>query len=123
MYSFTIGLINASQQTPAAAGGTREDKQIQSDDGHFSLGPCTWVVNKNCPDDNIRFYLFTNKNSKDRQLIHVDSTWETSNISSSYFDPAHPVKVIIHGYNSDMFLTPLIEMKEGLSRMRKSFQI
>lgn len=50
---------------------------------------------------------------KDRRLIHIGESWEKSNISSSSFNPAHPVKIIIHGYNSDMFLGPLIGMKDG----------
>lgn len=107
--------MHSSEQTPL-----REEKQMQTDDGHFSVGPCTWVINKNCPDENVRFYLYTNKNSKDRQLVHVDTTWDSSNISSSYYDPAHPVKIIIHGYNSDMFLQPLIEMKDGIYVKLKS---
>uniref|UniRef100_A0AAG5DUT5 Lipase domain-containing protein n=1 Tax=Anopheles atroparvus TaxID=41427 RepID=A0AAG5DUT5_ANOAO len=77
----------------------------------FTIGNCVWVVDRPCPDSEIRFYLFTRSNPDDRQYIHIDESWEASNISSSYFNPAHPVKVIIHGYNADMFLTPLINMK------------
>uniref|UniRef100_A0A2C9GRW6 Uncharacterized protein n=1 Tax=Anopheles arabiensis TaxID=7173 RepID=A0A2C9GRW6_ANOAR len=83
----------------------------------FTIGNCVWVVDRPCPDSDIRFYLFTRSNPDDRQYIHIDETWEQSNLSSSYFNPSHPVKVIIHGYNADMFLTPLINMKgEYLSR-------
>lgn len=78
-----------------------------------SIGPCTWIFDRKCPDEDIKFYLYTRKNQIDRQLVHVDDTWKKSNISSSHFNPNHPVKIIIHGYNSDMFLSPLIQMKDG----------
>ncbi|XP_053667203.1 pancreatic triacylglycerol lipase-like [Anopheles marshallii] len=83
----------------------------------FNIGNCVWIVDRPCPDSDIRFYLFTRSNPDDRQYIHIDETWDQSNLSTSYFNPSHPVKVIIHGYNADMFLTPLINMKgEYLSR-------
>lgn len=79
----------------------------------IDIGPCSWIVDRPCPDDDVKFYLFTRKNPRDRQSIHADETWDKSNLSSSNFNPMHPTKIIIHGYNSDMFLTPLIEMKDG----------
>ncbi|KAG5680331.1 hypothetical protein PVAND_009842 [Polypedilum vanderplanki] len=76
------------------------------------IGPCAWVLsNRKCPDPDIKFYLHTRSNPDDRQLIHTDETWEKSNLSSSFYNPRYPVKVIIHGYNSDMMLTPLIDAK------------
>lgn len=78
-----------------------------------NIGPCIWVFSGKCPHPDIKFYLYTRKNTKDRQSIRVDETWEKSNLSNSFFNPNHPTKVIVHGYNSDMFLTPLIQMKEG----------
>lgn len=80
---------------------------------HINIGTCTYIIDRDCPDDDIKFYLFTRANPDDRQLLHIDNSWESSNLSSSHFDPAYPVKVVIHGYNSDMFLHPLIEMKTG----------
>lgn len=83
----------------------------------FTVGTCTWVIDRPCPDDDIKFYLFTRSNPEDRQYVHIDDTMEKSNLSSSYFNPSLPTKVIIHGYNADMFLAPLINMKgEYLSR-------
>lgn len=79
----------------------------------FSIGTCTWVIDRSCPDENIKFYLYTRSNPDDRQMVHIDETWENSNLSMSNFNPKHAVKIIIHGYNSDMFLTPLIDMKTG----------
>lgn len=100
--SSTTPIYEAARQQP-----------VEEGDGHISLGPCTWVLNKKCPDANIKFYLYTRKNIKDRQLVHIDENWDSSNISSSFFDANDPIKIIIHGYNSDMFLQPLIDMKDG----------
>lgn len=106
----TVFLVPSST-TPIYAAARQQTDEVG--DGHISLGPCTWVLNKKCPDANIKFFLYTRKNVKDRQLVHVDETWESSNISASFFDANDPIKIIIHGYNSDMFLQPLIDMKDG----------
>lgn len=79
-----------------------------------SIGPCKWIFNEKCQNADIKFYLYTRKNQQDRQLIQIEDTWEKSNLSESHFNPNEPTKIIVHGYNSDMFLTPLIQMKGGL---------
>lgn len=78
-----------------------------------NIGPCKWIFSEKCPNPDIKFYLYTRKNPQDRQLIYIDETWEKSNLSDSHFNPSDPSKIILHGYNSDMFLTPLIQMKGG----------
>lgn len=80
----------------------------------INIGPCTWIIDRKCPDSDIKFYLYTRRNRKDRQHIYVDDSLEQSSLFDSYFNPNHPTKIIIHGYNSDMFLSPLIQMKEGM---------
>lgn len=76
------------------------------------IGPCTWVIDRKCPDKDVKFWLFTQSNPDERQAIYIGDTWERSNLSTSFYDPTFPVKIIIHGYNSDMQLTPLIDMKQ-----------
>lgn len=90
----------------------QESNETETNRDSIYIGPCAWILDRKCPDNDVKFYLFTSSNPDDRQPIHVDRTWETSNISSSFYDPRFPVKVIIHGYNSDMQLTPLIDMKQ-----------
>lgn len=74
---------------------------------------CHWSSNQTCPDPEIRFYLFTRSNIENKQLIHIDDTSDASNLSTSFFDPQRPSKIIIHGFRSDMYLTPLYRMKAG----------
>lgn len=104
----TLHLAHIAHAGPAIVRQPRSD---------FTVGTCTWVVERPCPDQDIKFYLFTRSNPEDRQYVHIDETLEKSNLSSSYFNPSLPTKVIIHGYNGDMFLEPLIKMKgEYLNR-------
>ncbi|CRL03999.1 CLUMA_CG017117, isoform A, partial [Clunio marinus] len=70
-----------------------------------------WINDHKCPDPKIKFFLFTRENVDSQQLIYIDNTLVTSNLTSSFFNPQKPSKIIIHGFRSDMFLTPLIEMK------------
>lgn len=86
---------------------------IARDQNDIVLGNCVWVGDRQCPDGDIKFYLFTKNNRNDRQFIYVSDSWDKSNLSSSYFDPDLPTKVIMHGFNSDMYLSSLIDMKDG----------
>lgn len=101
----TLILYKALLTTAAPASGDSERDSV-------SVGPCTWVLDRKCPDPDVKVYLFTRLNPADRQYVHIDETLEKSNLTDSYFDAFDPVKIIIHGYNADMFLTPLIEMKD-----------
>lgn len=74
---------------------------------------CHWTNDRKCPDPDVRFYLFTRLNVDESQLIYIDDSWDASNLSSSFFNPQYPSKIIIHGFRADMFLTPLFEMKTG----------
>lgn len=74
---------------------------------------CHRITSRTCPDAEVRFYLFTRSNIDEKQLIHIDDTLDTTNLSSSFFNPKLPSKIIIHGFRADMFLTPLFRMKTG----------
>lgn len=89
---------------------------IARDQNDIVLGNCIFVGDRQCPDPDIKFYLFTKRNRNDRQLIHASDSWDKSNLSASYFDAEIPTKVIMHGFNSDMFLSSLIDMKDGKDR-------
>lgn len=101
---FLIPCLTVVQSGPVA---------VSRDQNDIVLGSCIWVGDRQCPDGDIKFYLFTKFNPNDRQLIHAAETWDKSNLSASYFDPELPTKVIMHGFNSDMYLTSLIDMKDG----------
>lgn len=90
--------------------GGQENATMPERDALY-IGPCTWILERKCPDRDVKFFLFTQSNYDERQPIHVGDDWESSNISSSFYDARFPAKIIVHGYNSDMQLTPLIDMK------------
>ncbi|XP_037827293.1 phospholipase A1 VesT1.02-like [Lucilia sericata] len=48
------------------------------------------------PQNDVFFHLYTNKNQVHSQLITIDKR----SIDSSYFNPAHPTRISIHGFNS-----------------------
>lgn len=94
----------------AISASLEKDEESSLDDA------CHWINDRTCPDPEVRFYLYTRLNVDEQQLIHIDDTLDASNLSSSFFNPQQPSKIIIHGYRADMFLTPLFEMKTGKSR-------
>ncbi|XP_055857489.1 pancreatic triacylglycerol lipase-like [Episyrphus balteatus] len=103
-----FGFLPPTNATPVQKGKEEAAKPEQT----MSIGPCKWIISRQCPDDDVKFYLFTRQNMMDRQRIYIDKTLEKSNISQSFFNPDHPTKIIIHGYNSNMFLDMLFEMKD-----------
>lgn len=79
------------------------------------IGPCVIVIGGTCPDSSISFYLFTRKNPYNGQKVVVYPKWD--NISLSNFNLSHPNKFLIHGYNGDISLGPLMDIKtEYLSK-------
>ncbi|XP_060654091.1 phospholipase A1 member A [Drosophila nasuta] len=78
----------------------------------ITIGPCKWAIGRSCPDPDIKYYIYTRHNLMDRQSLQIDETMEKSNLTSSFFNPRHPTKILIHGYNSDMFLNPLQRMRD-----------
>lgn len=81
----------------------------------ITVGPCKWAIGRSCPDPDVKYYIYTRRNVMDRQSLHIDATAEQSNLTNSYFNPKFPTKILIHGYNSDMFLSPLQQMRDGES--------
>lgn len=79
----------------------------------ITIGPCKWAIGRRCPDPDIKYYIYTRHNLMDRQSIYIDDSLAKSNLTDSYFNPRYPTKILIHGYNSDMFLNPLQRMRDG----------
>lgn len=50
------------------------------------------------PETDTRFMLFTRTNPTSGQQI----TWTSQSIQNSNFNSAHPVRVLIHGWNSGL---------------------
>ncbi|XP_032294376.1 phospholipase A1 member A isoform X2 [Drosophila virilis] len=99
-------LDNLKEQTTAAP---VTSKPFSNRD--ITVGPCKWAIGRSCPDPDVKYYIYTRYNVMDRQSLHIGETSEQSNLTDSYFNPQHPTKILIHGYNSDMFLNPLQEMR------------
>ncbi|XP_046737197.1 lipase member H [Diprion similis] len=82
----------------------------------FFLGPCLVKTNQTCPDDEVKFFLYTRRNRENGQEVNITKSG-SSNIRELNFNPGNPTKVIIHGYNSDMQLDSLVRIRnEYLAR-------
>ncbi|KAL0132306.1 hypothetical protein PUN28_000234 [Cardiocondyla obscurior] len=89
-----------------------ENNQINRD---FFVGPCLVNTNQTCPDEEVTFFLYTKHNPEEGQQLLVNDTG--SNLADTNFVAAAPTKIIVHGYNSDMQLSYLVDIrKEYLNR-------
>ncbi|XP_057670438.1 lipase member H-A-like [Diorhabda carinulata] len=98
-----------------AVGGTQFRQAI-------SFGSCRIVYNPVCPDPDVTFFLFTKENPEYPVPILVGSSRLVSNLNSTLFDATKPTKIIIHGYNSNMNISALVEIRNEYLRT-KDFNI
>ncbi|XP_014210159.1 phospholipase A1-like [Copidosoma floridanum] len=83
----------------------------------YFIGPCLVNTNQTCPDEEVSFFLYTRDNPDAGRRILVNETG--SNLEDTAFDPTSPTKLIVHGYNSDMSLDSLVDIRrEYLNRSR-----
>lgn len=64
-----------------------------------------------CPDRDVTFHLYTRQHPTIPENVYVGA--DISNLTATAFDPALPTKIIVHGYNSDMNLSVLVEIRKG----------
>ncbi|XP_008560217.1 phospholipase A1 member A-like [Microplitis demolitor] len=60
-------------------------------------------------DDGVKFHLFTKKNLNSSEEILLNDTH--NNLKDTNFNSLNPTKIIVHGYNADMNLYPLVDMR------------
>lgn len=87
-------------------------EELTPKQGDFRFSNCRIVTDQPCPYPEIKFYLYTRRRPEYPQPITIGDTIDDSNITKSDFDYRLPTKIIIHGYNSDMFLGALVEIKQ-----------
>lgn len=75
----------------------------------YFIGPCLVNTNQTCPDKEVTFFLYTQRNPETGQEILVDDTG--SNVKDTNFDPTKPIKIVVHGYDSDMQLSYLVDVR------------
>lgn len=75
----------------------------------FIIGPCLVHGSTSCPDKEVTFFLYTRKNPTDGHEIIVNDT--DSNLNDTNFNPKQPTKILIHGYNSNMQLEALVDIR------------
>ncbi|XP_033305718.1 lipase member H-like [Bombus bifarius] len=75
----------------------------------YFIGPCLVNTNQTCPDKEVTFFLYTQRNPDAGQQIMVDE--KRSNLKRIHFEPSNPTKILIHGYDSDMALSYLVDVR------------
>ncbi|VEN41306.1 unnamed protein product [Callosobruchus maculatus] len=78
----------------------------------LSFGACKINLDTKCPSDDITFFLYTKEQPSTAEPIILGSETLESNLRDTLFDPRRPTKIIIHGYNSDMDLSALVEIRK-----------
>ncbi|XP_025159613.1 uncharacterized protein LOC105190890 isoform X3 [Harpegnathos saltator] len=79
------------------------------DDKDYFVGPCLVNTNQTCPDQEVTFYLYTKHNPDAGQQLLVNES--ASNLAGTNFVAKLATKIIIHGYNSDMQLDYLVDIR------------
>ncbi|CAK9800647.1 Lipase member H-A [Anthophora plagiata] len=100
-----IQFIVASQNQPFVISNTL-DPGVAKD---YFIGPCLVNTNQTCPDKEVTFFLYTKRNLDKGQQIFVDNN--TSNLAKTNFVPSNPTKIVVHGYDSDMQLSYLVDVR------------
>lgn len=91
------------ESLPLAIGNTLEQGR------DYFIGPCLVNTNQTCPDKEVTFFLFTKRNPKAWQQIFVDGSG--SNLGRTNFNASNPTKIVVHGYDSDMELSYLVDVR------------
>uniref|UniRef100_A0A8D8SCB5 Phospholipase A1 member A n=1 Tax=Cacopsylla melanoneura TaxID=428564 RepID=A0A8D8SCB5_9HEMI len=73
------------------------------------IGSCVLIYSELCPRSEIQFFLFTRNNPNNSELVYFSDVFD--NVTSSSFNSSLPNKIIIHGYNADMNLDILQNIK------------
>ncbi|XP_011300409.1 lipase member H-A-like [Fopius arisanus] len=82
----------------------------------YFLGPCLVHTNQTCPDDEVTFFLYTRDNPGSGKQIFVNDS--SSNLHETNFNPRDPTKIVVHGYNSDMRLDSLVDIRNEYLKKR-----
>lgn len=57
--------------------------------------------------------MYSTDHPENPEPIYIATHVRGTNLEKTSFDPQKPSKVIIHGYNSNMFLSALTELRKG----------
>ncbi|XP_025418989.1 pancreatic lipase-related protein 2-like [Sipha flava] len=63
-----------------------------------------------CPHPRIQFYLYTRLTQNDPELLDVT---DPESLYTSHFNPKHPVKIIIHGFQGGRNLSPSTDLRNA----------
>nr|XP_023024633.1 inactive pancreatic lipase-related protein 1-like [Leptinotarsa decemlineata] len=94
------------------------EMEMQETRQAFTFGNCKMVYKPICPDPDVTFFLYTKRNPENPEALRIGSDSTVSNLKETSFDASKPTKIIIHGYNSDMNLNALVEIRKEYLKTR-----
>ncbi|CAH1170534.1 unnamed protein product, partial [Phaedon cochleariae] len=71
-----------------------------------------------CPDPDVNFFLYTKYNPENPQFVRIGSDPLVSNLKDTAYNSSNPTKIIIHGYNSNMNIAVLVEVRREYLRTK-----
>ncbi|KAK7591154.1 hypothetical protein V9T40_002767 [Parthenolecanium corni] len=96
------------QQTPDAQ-PNQKPPQVTSVQDLFNTTSCVDPPFK-CPHPRIQFFLYTRATQQEPELLN---TKDTDSLYESHFNPKHPTKVIIHGFQGGRNLSPSTDLRKA----------
>lgn len=98
--------LSLAEQAQPFAVGNAIDHGFGKD---YFIGPCLVNSNQTCPDKEVTFFLYTRRNPEAGQQVLVNETG--SNLNVINFVASNPTKIVVHGYDSDMQLSYLVDVR------------
>ncbi|XKL63824.1 hypothetical protein PGB90_006188 [Kerria lacca] len=83
--------------------------QVQSVQDLFNTSSCVDPPFK-CPHPRIQFFLYTRETQANPELLN---TKDNDSLYSSRFNPKHPTKIIIHGFQGGRNLAPSTDLRKA----------
>ncbi|KAJ0175557.1 hypothetical protein K1T71_008716 [Dendrolimus kikuchii] len=88
---------------------SRKEKKTQSIRDLFNTTSCIPPPYR-CPHPRMQFYLYTRITQEKGELIN---TLDNDSLTRSKFNPAHPTKVVVHGFGGGRNLSPSTDMRKA----------
>jgi len=91
------------------ARGQEEFKEVRHVGDLWNTSSCIQPP-YSCPHPRIQFYLYTRYTQQTPDLL---DTTDPDSLYASHFNPAHPTKVIIHGFQGGRNLAPSTDLRDA----------
>ncbi|KAH1017512.1 phospholipase A1 member A [Dendroctonus ponderosae] len=112
-FLFVLGTVikHVNSQISVDADGLYQHQVRNKLQQTLTVGSCKFVINPQCPDPDVTFFMYSTSHPESPEQIFASTHVRGTNLHKTAFNSSKPSKVIIHGYNSNMFLSALTELR------------